>query len=133
MTIYFDETVTAIWFAPTSRTSDFLACLKRAQDSRSFKLTYRFRYYHDDASRDPFDGKDRRSWYEYEITEQSEEHVIETLRSIVQSMVAASIVSGMQENSPKVYELVRGDMPLRKFTDLFMSLPFVHSKKETLQ
>jgi hypothetical protein len=132
VTVLLDEKVAAIWFAPTSRTSDFMACLRRAEESGSFTLTYRFRYYHP-GSRHPFDGKDERSWYEYGISEQPEQHVIETIRAIVEGMVAASIATGMQESAPKVYELVRGDLPLRKFIDLFTALPFVHSQKETLQ
>jgi len=54
------EYLSCVWFVDGD--PDWLGCLYRAKDDHRWHFDYRFRYHA--GSRDPFDGTDRKSWYE---------------------------------------------------------------------
>ena len=57
-----------IWFVPAPPKGegdqvDWMACAYR-EPSGEYVLKYRFRYYAEGPDQDPWNGKDRKSWYE---------------------------------------------------------------------
>lgn len=66
--IEMDEKIVGIWFLATIPGSqDWMAGLSEIEPDAKYKLTYRFRYYGDDG-KNPFEGGDRRSWYDGTMT-----------------------------------------------------------------
>lgn len=120
MTIKFDETIRAIWFAPTSKTSDFLAALSDVDGQRV--LTYRFRYYIDDSG-DPW-ADDEKHWYRLQTSDPFE-RVVDVVRSL---MAKAPVPEGGQ-----TFELLRGDRALEAFMNEFGTLPFVSWTDEKVE
>lgn len=116
----FDETIVGIWFV-TIPDGDMLASVSRLS-ARSFKLVYRFRYY-DKEKTGPFDGKDKKNWYEGIIKDSDEAQVIESITTATKILAAAG--------DNKRYELLRGSKTFEEFKAAFFKLPFVHARQAT--
>lgn len=63
------------WFVGGSKSGvDFLAALWRDEGSVEWHLQYRFRYYNPE-SKDPFDNKDRKSWFNMAFKSEEEKAI----------------------------------------------------------
>jgi hypothetical protein len=120
MPMKFDENTRGVWYCPTiPGEQDFLLTLNRI-DEEHYGITYGFRYYNSD---DPFDEKDRKSWYSGEVTGKSEEEVVDVINN--QIMKAISSLN----DGEGFTEVLRGDRSLEEFMDEFLEQDFVHAKK----
>ena len=112
MTMTLDENTRGIWYCQTvPGEQDFLLTLTRLEGEH-YELVYRFRYYNSD---DPFDEKDRKSWYRAEGRGKEEE--------IISGVRKALMLIGTGFT-----ELLRGDRPFDNFMEEFMKQDFVHAK-----
>jgi hypothetical protein len=67
-----------IWFVGDGKTGDWMARL--VVDDGKWTIKYRFRYYSAESA-DPFDGKDRKSWYQYAAKDASDKSRDEGIRA----------------------------------------------------
>ena len=119
MTMTLDENTRGIWYCQTiPEEQDFLMTLNRLEEGH-YEITYRFRYYNSD---DPFDEKDRKSWYRAEARTKNEEEIISGIETLLESLAAAT------DNENGFTELLRGDRPFDDFMEEFMKQDFVHAK-----
>jgi hypothetical protein len=65
MSINLDEIdfFSCVWFA-NDQHMDLMGVLYRLKEGGAWEIKYRFRYHHPESGRDPFDDKDRKSWYQ---------------------------------------------------------------------
>jgi hypothetical protein len=123
MTIVIDDNLLAIWWMaipsrlrPDTNESDLLCSLVR-RSPEECELIWRFRYY---ETKGAWDGLDRKNWYQGVVKDPPEE-IIATLRVLLKAM-------SEKAGGNQVYEIVRGDMSTKEFTERFMKMPFVHVK-----
>ena len=120
MTMKLDENTRGIWYCQTIPSEqDFLMTLNRLKEGH-YELIYRFRYYNSD---DPFDEKDRKSWYRAEVAAKCEEEIISGIETLLESLAAVA------DNETGYTELLRGDRPFEDFMEEFMQQDFVHARK----
>lgn len=90
------------WFVG-GKDQDWLACVYREQGQTNWHLVHRFRY-HNSASTDPFDNKDKKNFYEMGVdgNQKDEKQIIEDMNKL------AAVVGLKMEVEPEFVE-VRGD------------------------
>jgi hypothetical protein len=123
--IKFTEASRAIWFMTVligKQRGDVLAHAEETATGGT-KLTYRHRWYAEGPDQDPFNGRDRKSWYEA-ITGDPPHVAITKFERAFDLMVYAG---GTGES----YSLIRGERSLEEFQELFLSQPFNHQRPAT--
>jgi hypothetical protein len=126
MTMIFNEDTLGIWYVLLEPEKiDYMGALSRRP--YGYMYTWRMRYYA--TPDDPWDGKDRKSWYDIRIpsAEGTTEEVIEKIREMVRLSVETGRSLGKPTPGP-IHELLRGNKTMEKFTEDFLSAPFVHKK-----
>lgn len=118
MSIELTEATLGLWYVQMHM-KDWMCGVTRL-DERRFEFKYRFRYYKE--PHDPWDGQDRKSWYEGTVDAERD--------TVVRRMaLMAHQVLKISGDSGQVYACVRGlDEPFERYTERFMKLPFVHAK-----
>ena len=120
--IIMDESIRGIWFCTLiPGEQDFLLSLRNTAEEQ-YEIIYRFRYYNSD---DPFDEKDKKSWYSGTIKGRNEKEVIAKIHEVFPFIIAAS-------DADDFTELLRGDQSLDEFMEKFMEQDFVHAKQENI-
>ncbi len=126
MTINFDdESTVGAWFVHFHKDARKDWTLGVTREGGSFIIQYRWRYYHVDNSTDPWDGKDRKSWYRL-VSDKSvtRDQVIEDARNI--AMVVMTKCGG-----ERMFECVRSlDETQEQFAERFLKIPGVNAKLE---
>jgi hypothetical protein len=117
MTIEITERVQAVWHMEIQG-GNWLAAVESLEGGGS-KISYRFRYYHDDKLFE--DSKDLRHWYRAE----SEIDVVQAIDKVRQ------VVAYMQRTGVGVdsHEIVRGRLSLNDFAALLMAQRYMHTKR----
>jgi hypothetical protein len=121
MTIVLDETIRGCWFL-SGDNMDFMAGMNREPDGR-FHIQYRFRYYANTGD----DNDDRKSWYSLRTPTTDEEEAI----GFVEEILTMLIDSGFSPPGAQIGELVRRNLPLGEFCDLWMAMPFCQKREPT--
>lgn len=117
--IEFNENAVGVWFVAFEG-KDWMCGMTR--HGAGFKFQYRFRYY--DDPEDPWDGKDRKSWYEG-TSNDTRDMVIAKLRSMAFMVMHVGRVG-------EFHECVREpDEPLAHYLERFTNMPFVHKRTMT--
>lgn len=111
--IRFDESVLAVWYMVIDEASDWMMTAKHSAD-QMVELTWRVRYYSAE-SQDPFDDKDTKNWY---VAKGSIEGWQDRVQLITRVLT--------QHAKGELFELIRGERPLKEFVEDFMRQPFVH-------
>jgi hypothetical protein len=121
MSIEFTEQTLGVWYVALEG-KDWLCGVTRVGEDR-FEFQYRIRYYVDPV--DPWDGKDRKSWFEGTFTGPRDQ-VIHNMRRMGRGVIVLAGGAG------KLYECVRRlDESCDDFMERFSKMPFVHMKKAT--
>ena len=109
------------WFVG-GKDQDWFACVFREQGQTDWRLVHRFRY-HNDASTDPFDNKDKKSFYDASLDgkAKNENQIIEDVNKV------AKLIGMRFETKPEFVD-VRGDGDRALFR-LAMQ-PWAHVKRE---
>jgi hypothetical protein len=119
--IVMDEKIVGVWFVVTILDcQDWLAAISEIEPDVKYKMTYRFRYYKDDLQ--PFESKDRKSWYEGEITG-TRTYCILSVRKV------AEMLHGASKAGEPLYEVLNNN-GIDQFTRDFQDLPFVFGRFE---
>jgi hypothetical protein len=129
MSIVIDENIVGIWYAMTGDMEDFMLAISRCPDG--LELVYRHRYYA--SKEDPWDEKDRKSWYRMVTSQPDEQKAVETARQMLIGVVMIAQKMGKVTGKPEIFELVRGDASVEKFADALRSMPWAHSQEGTVQ
>jgi len=110
MTIEFKEGryFAAMWFISNDDDRDWHGALYRDNEKDSpWEFRYRFRYYNE-ASKNPFDGEDRKNWYTATMPVDKEESEVMKLIAMMADQVAEEF------DGADVHKLVlRTDSPVR--------------------
>jgi hypothetical protein len=108
---------------------DWFGVLQR-DDVGTLRLDFRYRYYGDSTSRDPFDGKDDKSVYTASYAGKTEEEAIK----ITDALVAELVRNGWcgtrlpwKVQKLRYRMIVRGDG--RTFAKAMAAAPFTHYKR----
>jgi hypothetical protein len=126
MSIVLDENIVGIWYALTGEKDDFMLAISKCAEG--LELVYRHRYY---ASDDPWDERDKKSWYRMVTKKNDVQHAIETAREMVQGVAMIAVKMGRLMPPAQVFELVRGDKSVEDFAEVLMSMPWAHSMAAT--
>lgn len=129
MSIVIDENIVGIWYAMTGDMEDFMLAISRCPDG--LELVYRHRYYA--SKEDPWDDKDRKSWYRMVTSQPDEQKAIETAREMLVGVVFIAKKMGRVTGNPEIFELVRGDATVEQFGERLRSMPWAHSQVKTVQ
>lgn len=116
-----DEKIVGIWYVQTLDTQDWMAALREVEPDQKYELIYRFRYYSAE-SENPFDGKDKKNWYEGTVSG-TRHYCIGALRSVAEALVATGAVG-------QLYEVLNDDRDLKAFLKKYQDLPFVHMRMQ---
>ena len=117
MSIEFTEDTVGVWFVGMVG-KDWMCGVSRAGEGR-FAFKYRIRYY--EHPTDPWDGKDRKSWYKGTATG-TRAGMIENIRQLA---AGVRVLAGGGE----LHECVRGEQEsMDAFMDRFLAMPFVHAR-----
>ena len=82
---------------------DWLACVYREQGQITWQLVHRFRY-HNDASADPFDGKDKKNFYSGMVDGAKKDE-----KQIIADMTKLADVVGLQFGVKPDFVEISGD------------------------
>jgi hypothetical protein len=116
--ITFDEKIVGVWFMQTTPKQDWMAGVSEVVPDKVYELSYRFRYYDGDQSKDSFNDGDTKNWYSATICG-TREKAIAGVRFVARKMEGLAV--------GKLYEYINhGDF--EDFTARFMKAPFVHTK-----
>lgn len=126
MSIVIDENIVGIWYAMTGDDNDFMLAVCRREDG--LEIVYRHRYYHSD---DPWDEKDRKSWYRMVTAQKDEAKAVETAREMLQGVVAIAMKMKRLKGNGLVFELLRGEASVEEFGERLRSMPWAHSMEAT--
>jgi len=119
MSINFDESIRAIYYASLNENSDWMLGIN--EEEEYWHIQYRFRYYHSD---DPWDQEDKKNWYEIRVSKtDSLASVIETVNEMFK------IIEETADGD--CYKLLRGEGTHKQFFTEFEKLPFVHKREAT--
>ena len=122
MTLEVTDDTIGIWFA-TFHGRDLMVNLSHQPDG-AILLVYRFRHYAEPDSGDPFDDRDRKSWYRNKLRLTRDE-AIEKVRSWL-------VVSAASLGGDHIFELIKEpDQSPEDFSELLLSMPWAHSKQVT--
>jgi hypothetical protein len=130
--IIFDEKFVGLWFLATIPGSqDWLAGLSEIVPDEKYRLTYRFRYYTGDQSKNPFDDADKKNWYDGEVTG-TRAYCIASLRMVAKQLhdMAVQTAKAYDAKPEKLYEVIN-DGDLRKAIETYMSWPCAYVRAET--
>jgi hypothetical protein len=116
----FDKKTVGVWFLVTTEKQDWLATLSEVEPNAKYELTYRFRYYSPESV-DPWDGKDRKSWYSG-VVNGTREAAITGLREVGNALVLFGAIGHLDE------VLNEGDF--EDFIRRFRARPWVFSREE---
>jgi len=111
-----DESMVGIWFV-TIPNGNMLAALHRVAE-RTYKLTYRFRYYKDDRA---FDSADEKNWYSGTLSNADESYITDRISKAMATLRVST--------RGEYHELLRGTKTFEEFKAEFFKLPFVHIKE----
>ena len=101
---------------------DWLACVYREEGQTDWQLVHRFRY-HNEASTDPFDGKDKKNFYAAGV-----DGPLKDEKQIIADMAKLAAVVGLRFGVQPEFVDVRGDGDRALFR-LAMQ-PWAHIKRE---
>jgi hypothetical protein len=113
-----------VWFVPADK-FDFHGVLYQKHDA-SWELEYRFRYYTDKVSRDPFESTDEKSVYLMKFHEGTKVGQMEAKMDEVIASVFSRPLGGRAKRVEKVE--IRGDG--KKFLEVMAKQPWAHVKFE---
>jgi hypothetical protein len=121
--IVMDEKIVGVWYVVTILDyQDWLAALREIEPDAKYELTYRFRYYTGDQSKNPFDDGDKKNWYSGEVTG-TRAYCIAALRKV------AGILHSTSMAGQPLYETLN-DRGIEQFMRDFQDLPFVYGRWE---
>ena len=129
MSVVIDESIVGIWYAMTSEDEDFMLAVSRREDG--LEMVYRHRYYN--SPDDPWDEKDRKSWYRMVSKQKDEAKAIETAREMVSGVIAIAMRMKRIKGDGVMFELLRGESSVEEFGERLRAMPWAHSQQVTLQ
>lgn len=106
-----------MWYFQPEEDVDFLALLSEPKDGEGFKLEYCFRYYSPE-SKNPFDGKDEKSWYGVRVDWETREEAFKHIREWLDVVYKIKHVGSLTEITHEGDDL--------KFFNEMKAAPFVH-------
>ncbi len=120
MSMTIDEHFVGMWFVPLAGHDDFLLSLRHVPEepTETYDVVYRFR---DAATPCAFEKRDVKRAYSGRITA-SREDCIERCRGLAQ-FVSATYGHPVNEL------MMNSERDVKRFTDLLVSMPWVHMKK----
>lgn len=118
MTIHVTERTIAVWFLNITEWSDFLGGLEHAENGK-FRFTYRFRYY---ASPKAWDTKDRKNWYQGDLTAASKSEALSKLQKFINTL---EIGTGYTAD-----EILMRNGNVNAFMDEMASKQWAHAESE---
>lgn len=113
----------AIWFMPISETSDYMAHV--GQNDTEWKLTYRFRYYRGDQTKQFEESEDEKSWTT--MTAPKEMCTQEAFEKRVEFALAELVKVSGQE--PDVIRMGPGGV--QEFAKELMARPWANTEQRT--
>jgi hypothetical protein len=117
--ILFDEKIVGVWFLSTiSDHQDWMAAVREIEPDKKYELTYRFRYYTGDQTKNPFDDGDRKSWYKGQVSG-TRAYVVASIRMVAKELERRA--------DGDLFELMN-DGDLQKMMRKFADMPFVYAK-----
>ena len=119
--IKLDEKTVGVWFLNTTETQDWLCTIREIEPDAKYEIVYRFRYYADNGSRDPFDGSDQKNWYKG-AGKMTRHYAISSMRFMMEQLKAAGAVGDP-------YELLMENGDVEAFFREFQKAPFVFAKQ----
>lgn len=131
MSISIDENIIAIWFFDLGPSEDYMMALSRTP-SGGIRFVYRVRHHHPDST-DPFDGKDEKSWSEFETNDPDEAKAIDAAREMAKGLIGLAVKLKQVTLPHTIYELVRGSATVEEFAKQLFKSPWAHAKRKTLQ
>ncbi len=117
----------AVWFL-AGKECDWLCVLHRETKDGVLKLDYRFRYYAEGHSQDPFDGRDQKNFYAASIEGKTEDEAIQVLDGMVNVLVRGGFLGTRlpwKVRDRKHRLIIRGDK--HAFIRAMARMPFVHA------
>ncbi len=122
--IVLDEKIVALWYLSTILNGqDWLAAVRELVPDEKYELTYRFRYYNGDQSKNPFEDGDKKNWYRGELSG-TRAYVLSCIR------VMAKEMEKWASGGP-LYELVN-DKGLDDLTRRLSDMPFTYMRRESM-
>ena len=111
------------WFVG-GKGQDWFACVYREQGQTNWHLVHRFRY-HDDASTDPFDAKDKKSYHDASVDGNAKDE-----NQIIEDVNKLAAVIGMRFEAKPEFVTVNGDGDRALFRLAMQS--WAHVKREKM-
>lgn len=126
-----NENLKGFVFAAFSNRADLMVALLQDSEGK-YRLKGRSRFYDKkDDPADPFEAKDRKTWFESKKGEENIQVLLDQIERAVNQLWAASETFGFP-GEKKIHILLRNERPLMEFLEEWMTQPFVHRREVTL-
>jgi hypothetical protein len=133
MSIIMDENIVGIWFVAgeyEGQSQDWMGGLRYEErdGKRTLVFTYRFRYYTDKPTGDPFKDDDRKSWYSV-VAKDNENESLDVFLATIRGMVRLT----QEHLGAESYEeiLQKDFVSYKAFLDYFVDRPWAYCKSSS--
>jgi hypothetical protein len=111
-----------IWYLRGNE-QDWMCTVHKLKEAPAWTMSYRFRYYVDPNSLDPFDGQDIKNWYQADLPGKTDEEIVALVDGLMHRFVAGGYTRG---TGTKPWRRIVKDRSHTTLTEIVRSAPFTH-------